>query len=276
VSVRFFGQFLVQHGEVDGGHLREALDHMDRVNRNLGEFAIEEGLISEADAERVNVAQREKDRPFGFLAQEMGLLDGRAVERLLARQRETRLPIGEALVQLGHLPAERLGPLLDAFKADQAPYQADARALPGTLADLRSASIALDYLPRFAMRVAQVHLKLGDSGPVSRAKRMPHRVSVALRGVAGLELVLTCDGELARTLAAATCCVPVDAVDERLVEDGLGEFLNVVMGNTLAALEKEGVEGDLDPPCRRPPVDFGWEIETVSSVGEAAVVVRRS
>ena len=149
MSVKFFGQFLIEQGEIDAGQLREALERMQSRNRSLGDLAIAEGLLAPGDAERINAAQREVDRPFGELAVSMGLLPAEDVEKLLRRQREQRLPLGEALLELGHLPVTRLGALLDCFKIDQSPYETGQILLPSALTRLRLAPLILDLLPRF-------------------------------------------------------------------------------------------------------------------------------
>ena len=112
MSVKFFGQFLIESGEVDAGQIREALDLMDGANRSLGEVAVEAGLMTKADADRVNVAQREQDRPFGKLAVEMRLLTKKQLEEVLRKQEAGRVRIGEALVHLGHLSDDRLALLI--------------------------------------------------------------------------------------------------------------------------------------------------------------------
>lgn len=44
MAVKFFGQFLIEQGEIDAGQLREALDLMDSENKQLGEIGISEGI----------------------------------------------------------------------------------------------------------------------------------------------------------------------------------------------------------------------------------------
>jgi len=274
MSVKFFGQFLIEHGEIDAGHLEQALDHMERVNLPLGQMAMNEGLLTGVDADRVNERQREVDRPFGVLAVEMGLLSSYQLDELVQRQSRTRLPIGEALVQIGCLPAERLMALLDEYKADQSAYVAGKSALPDGLKGLRAAEVVLDFLPKFCIRVARMRLKVGGYRKVSAAPGLPHRVSVTLGGSSGLEIGLACDRDFALPLAAAMCSVDVANLDEELIDDGLGEFLNVLAGNAVGALEKENIFGALSPPCLVASLQHGWEFATASGDGEVWVVLR--
>ena len=49
----FLGQFLIQEGVISPEQLDLALAHQRRANRRLGEIAVERGLIEILDAERV-------------------------------------------------------------------------------------------------------------------------------------------------------------------------------------------------------------------------------
>ena len=71
MSVKFFGQYLIEQAVVDDGHVREALELLDRTNRSVGQVAVDEGMLTEAEADRINLAQRGMDRSFGDLAVEV-------------------------------------------------------------------------------------------------------------------------------------------------------------------------------------------------------------
>jgi hypothetical protein len=73
--VKFFGQFLIDSGEVDASHVREALHFMDVENPQLGQVAIAQGFMQTHDVTRVHAEQRNRDLSFGDLAVEMGLLE---------------------------------------------------------------------------------------------------------------------------------------------------------------------------------------------------------
>ena len=46
MAVRFFGQLLIEEGEVDADQVRLALDLMEDENPTIGEIAIEDGILS--------------------------------------------------------------------------------------------------------------------------------------------------------------------------------------------------------------------------------------
>jgi len=276
VSVKFFGQFLIERGEIDAGQLREALECMQARNRSLGDLAIAAGLLAPEDAARLNAAQRKVDRPFGELAVAKGLLSREILERLVRHQREARLPLGEALVVLGHLSATRLGALLDQFKIDQSPYETGQRSLPSALVGVRIAALTLDLLPRFCMRVARLHVKLAPARPHDADLGLPHRAALGVRGSQPLEIGLAADDEVASALAGGISGQPRPSLEGSLVGDGLGEFLDLLVGNALAALEREGVFSCLEPVRRGALPAAGHVFDWIATVGRGALVVAPS
>ena len=276
VSIKFFGQFLIERGEIDAGHLREALELMRARNLALGDLAIVAGLLAPEDAERLNAEQREVDRPFGELAVERGLLSRELLEQLVAHQRETRLPLGEALVALGHLPATRLGALLDQFKIDQSPFVTGQRSLPRELVGVRIAALALDLVPRFCMRVARLHVKLAPARPHGAALGLPHRVTLAVRGPQALELGLAADRELASALAAGIGGAAKPPLDGARIDEGLGEFLGLLVGNAVAALEREGLFARVEPIRHGALPGAGHAFDWIATNGRGALIVSPS
>jgi len=274
MSVKFFGQFLLERGEIDSGHLREALVLLDRENRSVGEIAVREGWLSAADAERVNRAQRTDLDRFGDLAVKMELLSRDQLVDCLRIQQQGRIRIGEALVRLGHLAEERLAPLLDEFKIDQAPYQLTSSCtLPDSLANHRVASCVLDLLPKFALRIAHMQLKIGDAQTLVESPPFRMRVSIAVRAHRGLEIILVGDRHFCCELAKGTSGLVESALDDDLILDAVGEFLNILAGNAVAVLERGGVSAQIGVPDCNASLDDGWIFDLAASRGRAALVL---
>ena len=83
--------------------LREALDMMSRENLLLGQLAVEEGYLSESQANTINREQRYSDKPFGAIGVQMGLLTTDQLDQLLELQNKRRVQVGEALTSILHL-----------------------------------------------------------------------------------------------------------------------------------------------------------------------------
>lgn len=274
MSIQFFGQFLVARGEVDAAQLREALCLMESRNATLGDLAVAEGLLVSRDVARVHAEQHTRDLHFGDLCVEKGLLTAPQLVELLRKQNQHRLPLGEALVRLGHLAADRLAMLLDMFKADQAKYATGRVALPDALANHRAVAPTLSLFVRFAMRLARIHAKVGAVHAFESSPEFAEvRVSVALRGVQGLDVALVSNAEFAERIALATTGLDESDVDPEMVADGVGEFLNVFLGNVVTALAVEGHPMELGAPDYEAELADGWIADLAVDTGRAALVL---
>ncbi len=274
MAVKFFGQFLIDQGEADASHVREALDLMEDENPTLGELAAKRGYMTTRQTVEVSAAQRTRDLAFGDMAVELGLLQSEQLVELVQQQRAQRLPIGQALVRLGHLTSDRLGMLLDAYKADQAQYDVGDVALPDALANHRASNYAIELTPRFLMRIARMHAKVGEIQPLESTPEWAEvRVSVSIRGARGLEVALVCDNVFAEALAVAASGIAPADLDPEMIADGVGEFLNVVGGNAVSAVTKEGQRVELGPPDYEATIADGWLVELAVGTGRAAMVL---
>ncbi len=274
MAVKFFGQFLIDQGEVDASHVREALALMEDENPTLGELAVASGYMTARQTTKVTAAQRTRDLCFGDMAVELGLLSPAQLVEMVDRQRSGRLPIGEALVRLAHLRMDRLGTLLDAYKADQAQYEVAAPEFPAPLANQAATKYVVELLPRFLMRVARIEAKIGDvtryAGELDDAEV---KVSLSIRGARGLEVALASDAAFAEALAGAASGLSRADMDPEMVADGVGEFLNVLGGNAVSAVAKDGQRVELGPPDYDATLSFGWRVDLAVGVGTAALVL---
>jgi CheY-specific phosphatase CheX len=274
MPVKFFGQFLIDQGEVDASHVRQTRELMEDENPTLGELAIKQGYMNQRQAIQVSAEQRYHDRPFGDLAVQMGFLNREQLVEIVQLQRTLRLPIGEALVRLGHIEGDRLGTLLDEYKADQAAYDVGQRDLPDALANHCATRSVLELLPRFLMRVARIQAKLGEVVPFEAKPDFAEIcVSVHVRGVRGLEVALVADMEFAEALAMAASGLQPSDLDPEMVADGVGEFLNVLGGNAVSAVTKEGQRVELGPPDYDATLGDGWTVDLAVGTGRAALVL---
>lgn len=273
MSVKFFGQFLIEQGEIDAGQLREALDLMRAENKQLGEIAVQKGFLRQSDADWINLQQRTTDQCFGELAQELELLTAEQLTEVVKLQQETRLFIGEALVQLDSLNGDELPTLLDQFKTDQSPYQSATNAQESPQAESRLATLILDLLPKFCMRTARLNVKAGSALPEPSLERMEHRVGIKIYGPPSIEVIIDCDREFGRLLAAGVSGIDPERLSQDLISDGVGEFLNIVGGNAVAVLERDGIVTRLGPPEQDCRIDGGTGFDLAVGEGRASLVL---
>ncbi len=271
MGVKFFGQYLIERGEVDADQVRAALDLMDAENRTIGELAVEGKLISKADADKVNAEQRHRDMPFGELAGEMGLLTEEQIDNLVQLQWRTRMRIGEALVRSGHLGKVRLEELLISYEEEQAPYRIENLALPAGIDGNALAPFVLDLFPNLLMRVARISTRVGSGEPIAEPPDLPVQVAVSVSGESGLVICLVGDEEFSRHLAAKVSGLDPEGLDMEMLLDGVGEFLNVLAGNAMANAEQNGIAMELGPPQTEIDFKSGFLFELAVNIGNAAL-----
>jgi len=274
MGVKFFGQYLIERGEVNAEQVRAALDLMDAENRSIGELAVEGRLISKADADKVNAEQRHRDMPFGELAGEMGLLSEEQIDNLVQLQWRTRLRIGQALVRLGHLGNVRLEELLISYEEEQAPYRIENLALPKGLEGNPLAPYAVDLFPNLLMRVGRIATRMGSGEPIGEPPSLPVQVAVSVSGSPGLLICLVGDEEFSRHLAAMASGLDPESLDMEMLRDGVGEFLNVLAGNAMAMVERNGITTELQPPQSEIDFESGFLFELAVNVGHAALFLK--
>jgi CheY-specific phosphatase CheX len=274
VGVKFFGQFLIDSGEVDASHVSEALELMDSENLPLGQIAVAEGFMQEPQVARVNAEQRNRDLSFGDLAVSMGLLENTQLVHALQIQSSRRLPIGQALVRLEHIAGDRLGILLDAYKTDQAQYDVGTIELPDGLVSHRVSRYVIELFPRFMLRIARMQVKIGEIHSFDETPDFAEiRVSVPITGTRGVEVALVCDLVFGESLAQAASGLDPADLDAEMVADGVGEFLNVLCGNAASAVAKEGYPVELGPPDYGAELCDGWSVELAVGVGRAVLIL---
>jgi CheY-specific phosphatase CheX len=274
MGVKFFGQYLIERGEVNAEQVRAALNLMDAENRTIGELAIEGRFISEADADKVNAEQRHRDMPFGELAAEMGLLNEEQIDNLVQLQWRTRLRIGQALVRLKHLGKVRLEELLISYEEEQAPHRIENLALPVGLDSNALAPFVLDLFTNLLMRVARIATRVGNGEPIAEPPDFPVQVAVSVSGESGLLICLVGDEEFSRQVASKVSGLDAESLDMEMLFDGVGEFLNVLVGNAMALAERNGVAMELEPPQTEVDFESGFLFELAVNIGNAALFLK--
>lgn len=160
MGVKYFGQFLVERSVVDAAALNEALALQARRNRDLGVICAALGFLSQKDADRLNARQRLVDKRLGELALEEKLMTEAQLEQALLTQKRDHLPLGAALIELNKIDRATLERALSDFHLDQAPFAVDRIEVPSSVPAADAASAYLDLLRTLLFRVARVQGKL--------------------------------------------------------------------------------------------------------------------
>jgi CheY-specific phosphatase CheX len=277
MSVKFLGQFLIEHDHLSDDQVREALDPMESENRTLGELAVAAGFASADEVRRVNGVQRRRDVRFGELALQMGVLNSIELDELLEQQQRERVHLEVALTRLHHVSPTKMGSLLEAFAEDQAPYASVELSLPGELAGNPVAMRLVDLLPRFCMRVGRIEVKVETGRVLEEPPDFPLVATLGIIGSHGVELALATEPAFAERLASGISGLDLSTTDGGLAgdlaADAIGEFLNVLAGNVVSVLDQEGAEYRVEAPRFGALPTTGYEFGVVSTTAGAAIVI---
>jgi hypothetical protein len=248
VSVKFFGQFLIQAGAITADQLRQALDLMERTNTPLGQLAVRAGYLSEEAADTFSDEEAATGQPFAELVADLGALSPRQLDELLQQQAGLRLGLGDALLALGFLKPASLAVHREAFETDQAPYRIGPAAVPETLLSHRPSHVVVDFVPKLAASMAGVRVKVALAEDHQRPASLPYRASVLARGSYPFRAELGADRGFATALARGLLRDPRLEPSEPELTESVAELLNVVTGNAIALLETDGIHLSLFPP----------------------------
>ncbi len=275
LSIKFFGQFLVEDGEVDASHLKDAADLMYWVNRRVGELAAKKGYMTRVDVDRIHRAQLSSDVPFGELAVRLNLLTQTQVLELIREQSANQLHIGEALVELGFLEEDLLQELVDRYDADQEGYAAQHTRIPEELSESPLAEFILDQVPKVALRTALFRVKIGSHREWTDRERCEFGAMISIRGDDAVDLGITADEVFMKTLFAATLEPGAEEPSRETLTDMLCAFLKVVAGSTGAGLEKRRIELKVALPKRDELPAAGFAFELVSLKGRGQLIIAK-
>lgn len=110
--------YLVNKGKISFDQYRAIFDELGRVRAKLGLIAVHEGLMTEYQADTVNMLQATLDKRFGDLAVEKGFLTENQVQELLRKQGDPYLSVAQALENLGIMRLADLDLVMKKYQAE--------------------------------------------------------------------------------------------------------------------------------------------------------------
>ena len=236
----------------------------------LDQLAIRNGLLDRETVERVRAMQSGPDEIFGKIALQLGALDSQSLNALLQEQRATHLYIGEALMRKGVLSAMKLAELLDRFKESEGGLPVPV--IPSDLYDHLLSATLLELLPRMALSVAHVKLDVVAVRDWGGPSTMPYGVALDVEsGGQSISIGIAVDHELGVEFASGMLCCTTDLIDPGDIEDSLGEFLNILVGNVKVKLERS--EPELSVPNYDGVPQSGYAVDLEPSVGSGMLIL---
>jgi len=270
---QFFGEFLIEAGEIDSEQLQSALDLCDRVNLPVGEIAKREGWLDDAQVHEILSTQRSADRRFGEIAVELGYLTEERLQSVLHQRSTSHLYIGEALVELGHLSRQSLELQLDRYKSETAAFLREDR-VPDEVIRHAIAERSVEVLPRIALRMGRLQLLSRWSQGWEDDPRLEVRRSIAVEAAGVLKIGLAASRELAEQIASAMLFKNPRLLSSEELGEAVGEFLNLVVGSAHALVKNPSNTTRISPASAQAFPQAGCALMLLTTRGPGCLVVQ--
>lgn len=265
-----FGNYLVRRNIITGDEFLSIKMQIDKTRVKLGLIAVSEKLMTEKQADDINYKQQIMDKKFGDIAVEMGLLSEVQVERLLALQGNEYMRFCQSAVDKEILTLEQIESALDYYKKENGFTSSDMEAIKSGDVD-RVLPLFLPEIPdgpyidllavtfRCINRLASEDISI-KRGYTTSSYRTG---AVAMQEIVGDYNVMTAfsgDDKGILAIAEAFAKEFFDEVDINAL-DSVGEFINISDGLFATAKSQEGMELNLMPPkLSKDPVDISGPV----------------
>ncbi len=249
MSIKFFGQFLLEKGVITAEQLLAAVKVQQKKNLRFGDYARAKGQLTDNDIARLHAEQKRTDIMIGELAVKLKMLDQKQVDELLTMQENDRLFIGEALRQNGYISRDVLNRELDLFREDQRRYVPGVISVPAGFRDAESIKILADLTRKMLHRIAQLETKAG-MGEMFNGEPMKNFavVSISLSGGVDYEFVLSAPRKVAIAMASGFIGGDASGEPDDILADGVKEFCNITCGSVMARMAQKGKQVKITPP----------------------------
>jgi CheY-specific phosphatase CheX len=249
MSIKFFGQFLLEENVITPAQLLKALDYQERKNLKFGQYCLSKGFLRGEAVTRLNDEQKRTDMRIGELAVQMRLLNAEQVEHILTMQKNDHVQIGQALVTTGGVTDEALPELLARFKADQAEYIPGILNVPEGVSHPELVRDIVDITIKLMRRIALMEAK-ADSGQVTTDEPPANYVvtDIHFSGDVTCNYILGMPEQAAKRLASGVVGEDVSKEPRANIYDGVAEFANIACGNILGRMAQKGKNVDIHPP----------------------------
>ena len=252
-----FGNYLVRKNIITDDEFLSIKMQIDKTRVKLGLIAVSEKLMTEKQAEEVNLKQQMMDKKFGDIAISLGYLNEVQVERLLALQGNEYMRFCQSAVDKNILTLEQIEGALDYYKKENGFTFSDMediksgdvdRVLPLFLPELPDGP----FVDLLAVTFRCINRLASDDISIKRGSttRDYRTGAVAMQEIVGDYNVLTAfsgDDKGILAIAEAFAKQFFDEVDVNAL-DSVGEFINISDGLFATAKSQEGMELNLLPP----------------------------
>lgn len=238
MTVKFFGQFLIEKRVIGREDLQRAIELQKNSNRKFGETALSMGLVTMEEIELARHAQRTHDLRMGEMLVRLAILTEDKKEQVAAIQKERHLYIGEALVRLRALNRKDMLSYLQEFMESQAPYALDRPAIAEGVPHPELLEVMADMTYKMLARVAEISFKPGQCRMVRRMAPNAAAAFVDFSGCIKVRYALSVSGAIRNAIERSF------PPEREALESALCAFVKAICDNvaTRAALLGKPIE----------------------------------
>lgn len=256
---QYFGHYILNKGLIKAEQLTDALVYQRSVHLKLGVIAVNAGLMSPAQVEQIHNMQKRVDRRFGELAVEQGFISAEQLNTLLATQKQGHLMLGQALIDLNYFTLEQLQTALENYKKESGLSTRqfnvirndDMLEIEQIFQNFGESQLCKTYSDYVTLLVKNV-IRFIDDNPTVEINQFNSDYKTEwyayqeIIGKINMHTGIACDTPVFIKLAGKFAQEELTEADE-LVQDSVGEFLNLHNGIFMVNMSNNGVELDMKP-----------------------------
>ncbi len=256
---QFLGHFLLEEGYVDTATLNEVLKYQDKIRLKLGVLAIDLKMLTPEQVSDIHNTQARQDKRFGEIAIEKRYMDTDQLDELLFTQKSEHLRLIQALIDKNVFTLEEADVILDKYKVknqltDEAMDIMKRDDVDGMI------DIFLDFDETFDQETCRNYYALLIRNMIRFVDRniwfeemqktkdyeAPYLITQVLEGRDRIMTGIAGDAGTLLQFAAQFANEPLEEMDD-MMEDAVGEFLNLHNGIFTVNMSDQGREMELEP-----------------------------
>lgn len=268
MNVKYFGQYLLEKGYITRDQLLEGIKYQKAINLKIGVLAIDKSYMTSKQVEEVVSEQKVQNKKFGDLAIEKKYLTQAQLEDILSIQKSDRIFLGEALLEKGFINLEQLEKYLREYKKDQQKADSEVNTALNSINPRFAGLIkgSVEIFQNILIRLMDENGKIsGCFEKTAKTEPADYMVSQKIFGEKNCIFALS--------LKSSTLCYISSKILKREIvkpdayaEDGVKEFLNIVVGHICAALSNEGIRTETAPPLCVPYKSFKSDLTNATEI----------
>lgn len=256
---QFLGHFLLNEGYLDNKSLNEVMEHQDSIRLKMGVLAMDMEYLTKAQVDEIHNAQAKQDKRFGEIAIEKQYLSTAQLDKLLSMQKSEHLRLIQALVDKKIFTQEEAEEVLAKYKvknklSDDAMEIMKRDDIDGMI------DLFLDFDEAFDQEACRDYFSLlirnmirfvdrniwFEEMKVTKTFESSYLITQVVEGRDRIMTGIAGDGGTLLQFAAQFANEPLEEMDD-MMEDAVGEFLNLHNGIFTVNMSDQGRNMELEP-----------------------------